>query len=83
VLDLLSRLHRERGVSVVLVLHDLEQALVRADRVAVFARGRLYAAGPPASVLTPETLADVFGIEVRTHHDRLDVVRPVDPIRNL
>lgn len=88
VLDHLSRLHRDRGTSVVLVLHDLEQALARADRVAVFLRGRLYAEGKPSSVLVPETLADVFRVEGRLfggteRSTRLDVIRPVDPIRNL
>jgi len=65
VLDLLRRLNRERGTTIVLVLHDLEQAARCAHRVAVLLRGRLYAAGAPADVLAAGTLADVFGVEAR------------------
>lgn len=87
VLERLRRIHRERGVTVVIVLHDLEQAVRLADRVAVFARGRLYDAGPPAEVLTAETLLDVFAVEAEltavAGAPRLDVLRPADPVRNL
>lgn len=87
VLERLRRIHRERGVTVVIVLHDLEQAARLADRVAVFARGRIYAAGPPAAALDPEMLLDVFAVEAEitpgARSPRLEVLRPADPLRNL
>ena len=43
-------------------LHDLNQAM-GCDRVAVLHQGRLLAIGPPADVLTPACLRDVFGVE--------------------
>ena len=36
------------------------------DALALMDSGRLRAFGPPASVLTPEALAEVFGVRVRT-----------------
>jgi iron complex transport system ATP-binding protein len=84
-LDLLRRLNRERGTTIVLSLHDLEHAAFVADRVAVMSRGRLYASGSPAEVLCEETLLDVFRV-----HSRIDaleeglsirVLGPGDPIR--
>ena len=60
---LLGRLRRERGLTLVVVIHDLAAAVRLAERVAVLHRGRLYAAGETARILTRETLADVFGVE--------------------
>jgi iron complex transport system ATP-binding protein len=61
VLDLLRR-HAEAGGAVVAVLHDLSLAARHADRVVVLDRGRVVADGPPRTVLTPERLAETFGV---------------------
>jgi iron complex transport system ATP-binding protein len=62
VLELIQRLNRERGMTIVLVLHELNQAARYADRMLVLNRGQLIADGTPPNVLTPELLADVFGV---------------------
>jgi iron complex transport system ATP-binding protein len=62
--DVVRDLCRERGVAVVSVLHDLNLAAMYADRLVLLGRGRVLAAGAPAAVLTPETLADAFGTAV-------------------
>jgi len=63
ILDLLRRLRDDQGTTLVVVLHDLEQAAGVADRVAVLKSGRIYRAGPPAECLADDTLRDVFGVE--------------------
>ncbi|RRK02633.1 ABC transporter ATP-binding protein [Opitutaceae bacterium TAV3] len=50
--------------TVIFSLHDLRMAY-RLDRVVVLHEGRLAAAGPPAEVLTPATLLNVFGVRYR------------------
>ena len=65
VLDLLRYLNREHGLTVVMVLHDLNQAARYAGRVVVLREGEVYADGSPAEVLTATTLRDVFGVEAR------------------
>jgi iron complex transport system ATP-binding protein len=65
VLDLLRSLARERGLCVVIAIHDLNQALRFADRVAVLGEGRIVAHGTPEEVLTPALLRDVYGVEAR------------------
>jgi len=87
VLELVARVNRDRGVTVVLSLHDLEQAVAHARRVAVIHRGRLYAVGPPERCLTEETLRDVFGVDARIDKQdgafRIRVRGPGDPLRSL
>ncbi len=60
---------RERGVGVLAVLHDLNLTLRYADRVWVLHHGRLQASGPPAQVLTPALLRQVWQVQARAVHD--------------
>lgn len=62
-LDLLA-LVRSLGVTVVTALHDLNLAAGFCDTVAVLDRGRLVATGPPADVITPALVGQVFGVPV-------------------
>ncbi|MFC0387747.1 ATP-binding cassette domain-containing protein [Muricoccus vinaceus] len=49
----LRRIHAGTGKTILLVTHDLEEALALAGRIAVMAQGRLAAEGTPAAVLGP------------------------------
>ncbi|PGH47576.1 ABC transporter ATP-binding protein [Streptomyces sp. Ru87] len=69
VLDLLTDLNRSRGTTVVMVLHDLNLAARYADHILALASGRLHAAGPPAEVLTGDTVRAVFGLDSRIIED--------------
>ncbi|BAL90507.1 putative ABC transporter ATP-binding protein [Actinoplanes missouriensis 431] len=62
VLDLIRRLHREKGRTVVMVLHDLSLAARYADVLIAMKDGRIVASGAPEEVLTPELLDEVFGL---------------------
>ncbi|MFD1912382.1 ABC transporter ATP-binding protein [Halodurantibacterium flavum] len=62
-LSLLQRLRAGRGRTVVTVLHDLGLAARFADHVVVVAGGAILAEGPPAEVVTPDTLRAAFGLE--------------------
>ena len=51
VLQLVKKLNRENGMGIVMVLHDLGQALEVSDRVVVIQNGKKYAEGPPEELL--------------------------------
>jgi iron complex transport system ATP-binding protein len=55
-------LPRRLGVTAVVALHDLNLAAHYCDVILVLNRGRSVCAGPPAEVLTPELLAEVYGV---------------------
>jgi len=61
---LLRRLNRERGMTVLLVSHDLNLAAEVCDRLLLLNSGRPTAIGSPAAVLDEALLASVFGCAV-------------------
>ena len=63
-LDLLDDLAHRHGVTVGVVLHDLNHAATVADHVVLLDGGRVVAAGPPADVLTEERLSHAYGLPV-------------------
>ncbi|SFR87026.1 iron complex transport system ATP-binding protein [Agromyces sp. CF514] len=62
-LDLLTELNRERGTTVVMVLHELNLAARYADHLVVMSAGSIIAEGRPADILTPETVHRAFALE--------------------
>jgi iron complex transport system ATP-binding protein len=63
-LQRLRRLHAQRGLTVLAVLHDVNLAAAFAPRVVLLDGGRVAADGAPDDVLTPEALAQVFGVRM-------------------
>ncbi|MDF1602902.1 ABC transporter ATP-binding protein [Nocardioides sp. YIM 152315] len=63
VLDLVCRLNRERGRTVVMVLHDLNLAARYSDVIVVMKDGVVVTEGNPAEVFTPAMLAHTFGLD--------------------
>ncbi|GAA4680429.1 ABC transporter ATP-binding protein [Gordonia humi] len=64
VLDLCSDLNR-RGVTLVAVLHDLNQAARYATHLIAMRSGTVVAEGPPTDVVTVENVENVFGVASR------------------
>ncbi len=62
--DILTRLNRERGMTIIAVSHDLNLASNYCERVLVFKEGRLMFDGPPEKAITAETVRDVYGADV-------------------
>lgn len=62
VMQLLRRAARDGG-AVLAILHDLTLAARFADRVLVMDRGAIVAEGAPGEALSPQRIAEVFGVE--------------------
>jgi iron complex transport system ATP-binding protein len=63
VLDLVADLNERAGGTVVMVLHDLNLACRYAHHIVAMRNGAIVAAGPPADVITPEVVREVFGLD--------------------
>jgi iron complex transport system ATP-binding protein len=67
--EILTTLRFGRGLTVVVVSHDLQLAARHADRLVLLHHGRIVADGPPEAVLTPERLAPVYETAVAVLRD--------------
>ncbi|CAH2601765.1 Hemin import ATP-binding protein HmuV [Rhodovastum atsumiense] len=79
VLQLLRDATRRRGLTSLVVLHDINAALRFADRVAVMQAGRLVGTGRPADIARPAVLGEAFNVRVAVDHgsDGHPVVLPL------
>lgn len=68
VMQLVKKLNRETGVGVVMVLHDLSQALEVSDKIIVIKDGKKYAEGTPNEVITSTMLSDVYNVDAQIIH---------------
>jgi iron complex transport system ATP-binding protein len=67
-LFLLRKLANTSGIGILTILHDLNLAMQYADRVVLLRGGHLLKSGPPKTVLTPELIAQGFGVKARVVH---------------
>ncbi len=84
VMDLV-RESADEGYGVLVTLHDLPLAVRYCDRLTVLESGRVRADGAPAEVMTPQLLAEVFGVAGRVVADgrstRLHIDGLAEPMR--
>lgn len=62
-MKLVKKLNRESGIGVVMVLHDLTQALEVSDRIVVIKDGRKYSEGTPSEVITSKMMKEVYDVD--------------------
>ncbi|SDL71290.1 ABC transporter ATP-binding protein [Tessaracoccus oleiagri] len=80
VLEVIRHLNREKGVTVVMVLHDLNLAARYAQHLVLMADGSVTSAGGAADVLTEAHLASSFGLRARVVADPVTATPMVVPI---
>lgn len=63
VMEIVTRLNRDLGLTVLMVLHDLNQAVKYSDHLVVVKDKGIYAHGTPEQVMNDQILQDVFGVK--------------------
>ncbi len=63
VMEIMKTLVKEKGLSAIIAIHDLNLAARYANRVVMMTRGEVFAAGKPTLVFTPENIARVYGVK--------------------
>jgi iron complex transport system ATP-binding protein len=63
ILNAIKELNEKFGTTILLVLHDINQALRYADNIVVMKEGKITAIGPPDEVITPQRLLDTYEIK--------------------
>ena len=64
IMDLVKSLNKEQGLTVLVVLHDLNLASHYCDRLVMIGDGRVIVEGSPIAVITPSNIRRVYGAEV-------------------
>lgn len=83
IINLLSSLKRERQMTIVVVVHDLNLAARFADHIVMLHAGKVVAQGVPNAVISPANLAATFNILARVLEDPVGKTPLVIPIRQL
>lgn len=65
VMKLVREVAREKGMIVIVVLHDLSISARWSDQIVVLSDGRVVAEGTPAEAITPAVLADIYHVQAR------------------
>lgn len=76
--DLYDRLREEnrtRGLTVLVVTHDLNMASEYCDRLVLLSAGKVVADGPPADVLTSERVSEVYACRVAIDRSPTNAIR--------
>jgi iron complex transport system ATP-binding protein len=68
VMETVTSLVREKRISAVMALHDLNLAARFVDKLAILKDGKIYAAGEPADLLNAENIREVYGVEAMVVH---------------
>lgn len=68
IMELLKRLNKEQGLTVLMVLHDLTQAVQYSDYMAVIKAGHLIAAGDTKDITSDALFKEVFSVDVQVDH---------------
>lgn len=63
-LTLLTRLNKEKGLTIIAILHDLNQVIEFADHVILMKKGSILAQGETGAVMTQELLSDAFACNI-------------------
>jgi len=61
VMDLMEKLKEEKGVTVIMVSHDVNLAAMYGDRLLLIKEGKIVSSGTPAEVINFQTLEEAYG----------------------
>lgn len=64
ILQLVRTLNKEYGLTIVMVLHDINQALYYSDEIMAMKEGKIIGKGIPEEILTEELLKEVYGVKL-------------------
>ncbi|MET4559474.1 iron complex transport system ATP-binding protein [Lysinibacillus parviboronicapiens] len=68
-LELVKTLNEEHDLTIIMVLHDINQAIRYSDHIILMNAGHIVAEGVPRHVITKEVIKEVYGVEAIFNED--------------
>lgn len=70
VLELVKELNKTLGLTIIMVLHDLNLAVRYSHKIIAMKNGKVVSEGIPSEILTEDLIHDIFGISSRVTYDK-------------
>ncbi len=67
ILKLIRQLNREFGMTIVMVLHDINQSLYYSDEIIAMQNGKIIVQGLPEEIITSELVKTVYDVDLNIH----------------
>jgi iron complex transport system ATP-binding protein len=84
VMELARELVSKQKLSVVVAIHDLNLASRYCNKIVMMKQGEIFAAGNASSVLTPEGIQAVYGVEVAVnYHNKIPNIIPIKSLATI
>ncbi|MFH1103263.1 MAG: ABC transporter ATP-binding protein [Pseudomonadota bacterium] len=80
IMDLMEQLKTEKGITIVMVSHDVNLAAMYADRLLILKNGHIVGAGRPAEVLNYDVLEKTYGCTIIVDESPLGKIPRVSPV---
>ena len=83
VMNIITEINRRYGMTIIMVLHDINHALQYADEIVVIKDHGIYGQGSPQDLMTVQTVADVYGVRADffTNSQGVTVLSPIELVR--
>lgn len=65
ILQLIRTLNREYGITIIMVLHDINQSLYYSDEIVAMKGGKMIAQGQPEEIVTSDLIREVYGVDLK------------------
>jgi iron complex transport system ATP-binding protein len=66
ILKLIRRLNEAHGITIALILHDINQAIYYSDEIIGLKNGKVVGRGSPDEIITDEFISDIYGLRLET-----------------
>ena len=80
-MEILSELAKDTGISVIMAIHDLNIAARYSQRILLMSKGRIVAAGDPMTVLNRENIREHYGVEALVKEE--DGIPYIIPLKSI
>jgi iron complex transport system ATP-binding protein len=79
ILELVKQICEDHGLTIVMVLHDINQAIQYSDTIIAMKEGKIIAEGHPKEIVTKQLIYDVYGVQVVVKEDE-DIGKYIVPL---
>lgn len=78
ILKLIQQLNRDFNMTIVMVLHDINQSLYYSDQIIALKEGRVIGQGSPHEIITSDLVREVYDVDLEVQHlDGRPLVLPI------